>query len=560
MAALEIVSGARAGEVVELTVAETIIGRHPSCQVVLPLHTISRRHTLIRQVQGQFFIQDLDSLNGTYVNGQRLAGTQPLAHRDVIQLYDVVMIFLSQPRDDEHSTLGADADLALHLLEDDTTNPPTPQEVLSASHVAHSSHVNVGAEVKLAAVLEIARSLGGALDIGQVLPKILDNLFYVFPQASRAYILLADEATGQLVTRATKRRDRKDTFGPVSRTIAQRVMAQREAILSGDVPGDERLKGSDSLAELHVRSMMCAPLIGPSQRPLGIIHVETNNPVQRFERDDLDVLVTIATVAGQAIEYARVHNAQLRLDRKEREMAMARDVQLHFLPQRRPQVPGYRFFHYYQPAQEVGGDYYGYVPLPQGRLAVAVGDVSGKGVPAALLMARLCSDVRACLTESAAPAEALTRLGQEHLEPLLGGRFVTLAIVVLDPLRHELTMVNAGHPAPLVRRAATRDVVELGVDYKGLPLGFSARQPYEQCTTRLEPGDMVLMATDGLSDAHNAAEELYGWERVRDMLANGPGDVELLGEVLLQHVEGFVKDQPQSDDMCLVCFGRQRMA
>src|SRR5207245_3105601 len=126
------------------------------------------------------------------------------------------------------------------------------------------------------------------------------------------------------------------------------------------------LRTSESLAELQIRSMRCAPLMGPSQVPLGIIHVETNEVLHRFEREDLDLLVTVATIAGQAVEYTRAHEALLQSERKERELSMARDVQLHFLPQRLPEVPGYRFFHHYQPAQLIGGDYFGYIPLNKG--------------------------------------------------------------------------------------------------------------------------------------------------------------------------------------------------
>jgi len=558
MAALEIITGARAGEIVELTEEETLIGRHPSCGIVLPLHTVSRRHTRIRRSDGGYYVEDLQSLNGTYVNGERVAVPTRLKNRDVIQLFDVVMVFYEEPITQENSTLAeADFNLTLHLLEDDTTNPPSAQEVMSASDVRRASHLKTASDVKLSAVLEIMRNLGATLDVAKMLPKILDNLFFVFPQANRAYILMADERTGELKTRATKRRDRTETFGPISRTIAERVMKQREAILSSDMPGDEPLGKSDSLSELHIRSMMCAPLIGPSHVPLGIIHVETNDILQRFNRNDLDVLVTIATVAGQAVDYARAHEALLRWDRKEREMGMAREVQLQFLPQRLPELPGYRFFHHYQAAQEIGGDYFGYVPLSGGRLAVAVADVSGKGVPAALLMARLCAETRTCLYAVETLSDALSRLNTE-LEPVLSGRFVTMALCVIDPQKHEITVANAGHLAPLLRRAATREVVELGTEAKGLPLGFDSDSPYGQFSTKLEPGDVVLMHTDGVTDAQNASGEFYGHARLRDMLAHGPADVELLGDVLLQHVNLFVQGQPQNDDLCVVAFGRAR--
>src|SRR5262245_60142329 len=144
MASLEIVTGSRAGEVVDLTEAETLIGRHPGCTLVLPMHTVSRRHTLIRQISGEFFVQDMESLNGTYVNGERVAAPTRLKNHDVIQLFDVVMVFHEGPAPD-HSTMDEEnLNLTLHLLEDDTTDPPDAQEVLSASDVNRASHVRAG--------------------------------------------------------------------------------------------------------------------------------------------------------------------------------------------------------------------------------------------------------------------------------------------------------------------------------------------------------------------------------------------------------------------------------
>jgi sigma-B regulation protein RsbU (phosphoserine phosphatase) len=567
MPSLEIIAGSRAGEVFEIVGEQTLIGRSPVCDVVLPLHTVSRRQARIAASEGGYVIEDLGSLNGTFVNGRRLDGPRPLKDKDVIQLYDVVMVFhAGAPPLRARAAFLADEDengkretmpkLPLHILADDTTKPPAAREIVHPSSISSESHVHVSPDVKLRAVLEITRSLGSSLDLDDVLPKILDNLFNVFPQSDRGYILLRDDATGELTPRAWKRRDQTATFGPISRTIAERVMSHREAILSSDVEGDERLSDAESVLEMQIRSMMCAPLMGPSQEPQGILHIETNDPVQRFERDDLDVLVTIATVAGQAVENARAHQARLLLDRREREMATARDMQLQFLPQRRPQVRGYEFYDYYQPAAEVGGDYFGYIPLPDGRLAVALGDVSGKGVPAALLMARLSAETRACVTDASTPAAAVARLHHELVGPTFGGRFITFVLCVLDPKTHEITLVNAGHPDPLLRRASG-EVIPLGAEEKGLPLGFMLEdEPYREAKYRLEPGDLVLAYTDGISDAHNAQQQIYGTARVVQVVSNGPGAVEPLCEALLQDVEGFMQDWRQSDDMCLVCFGR----
>jgi phosphoserine phosphatase RsbU/P len=264
----------------------------------------------------------------------------------------------------------------------------------------------------------------------------------------------------------------------------------------------------------------------------------------------------VAVVAGHAVEHARLHETAMRLDRRERALQMAQQVQLHFLPQQAPDVPGYRFYSFYQAAEDVGGDYFGYIPLADGRLAVALGDVSGKSVSAALLMARLCAEVRYCLAVTQTPVEAIARLNREFSGPALGDMFITFLMAVLDPREHTLLLVNAGHMPPLVRRRRTGEVEALGVAESGPPLGYDPNQVYAAHTASLEPEDVVVMYTDGISEATNPKGLFYGTKGVEKLLARGSRDVETLGRQLMLDLEQFTCDSPQSDDICLLCFER----
>jgi len=229
---------------------------------------------------------------------------------------------------------------------------------------------------------------------------------------------------------------------------------------------------------------------------------------------------------------------------------------LHFLPNTRPVVPNYRFFDYYEAAEDVGGDYFGYIPLADGRLAVALGDVSGKGVSAALLMARLCSDVRYCLAISPTVAEAVDRLNRELAGATLNDRFVTFLLCVLDPARHTVEIVNAGHLPPLRRRAGS--VAKLGLAEAGPPLGFDATQRYASFRTSLDEVDTMLLYTDGISEARSPQDNIYGTQRLVRVVTGGPVEVEPLARRVLHDVERFVGGRAQSDDVCLVAFGRER--
>ena len=240
---------------------------------------------------------------------------------------------------------------------------------------------------------------------------------------------------------------------------------------------------------------------------------------------------------------------------------MAQHVQLHFLPQQPlgparlsfPQLP-YRA----RPRAKPAGDYFGYIPMADGRLAIALADVSGKGVSAALLMARLCAEVRYCLAVTQTPVEAIARLNREFAGPTLGDMFITFLMGVLDPRDHTLTLVNAITCSPLIRRRKSGAVEPLGVVESGPPLGYEADQVYAACSVALEPEDVIVMYTDGISEATNPKGVFYGTKGVEKLLARGARDVETLGRQLLCDVEQFTRGSPQSDDICLLCFARAK--
>jgi serine phosphatase RsbU (regulator of sigma subunit) len=413
-------------------------------------------------------------------------------------------------------------------------------------------------QARFRAALKISLDLEGEHDVDQILPKILDSLFEIFPQSSRGYILLEEGTDGHLVPRAIKHRKSETghsmTFGPISRKMALHVMSTAEAILMDDAARDAA-DANQSVLEVQSLSMICAPLMGPSRRPLGIVYLDTTDAEQRFVQADLDVLVSVATIAGQEVESAGARQSgAFDTSTYKRQLGTAKQVQLQFLPQSHPQVEGYRFYDYYQPADEVGGDYFGYVPLADGRLALAIGDVAGKGVSAALLMAHFCSEVRYCLATSATPAEAVEQLNQDLAAETQNYHFVTFVLCVLDPKTHRLTVVNAGHLPPLRRRGGL--VETLGGSQSGLPLGCDANRRYEQIEMTLDPGDTVVLYTDGISEAMNAKGEVFGAKRMREAILNAPAGVEEFGQALLDDVRRFIRGRLQSDDICLVCFAR----
>lgn len=538
MASIEIVSGVDSGVTHDLKFRETMIGRHPECQIVLRDSTVSRRHARIRQDGDHYVVDDMDSQHGTRVNGELVRTAAPLRNGDELLLSQIRIVF--------HSSTAEDGDSS-----DRPSTIITSLDVLQAAGVQRDSQN----APKWRALLEITRTLGVSLDLQEILPNVLENIFQILPEASRGCILLADQVTRRLRPFAIKPSiEKSGEPPPISRTISESVMSQAKAVLSTDAGADERFSASDSVMDLKMHSVLCAPLIGSSQEPFGMIHLDAQDPTAQFTAEDLDVLVNIANLVGQAVDHVRLHETQMEFARRERDMDTARQVQTHFLPQDRPSIEGYQVFDFYEPTEKVGGDYFGYIPLPDGRLAIAVGDVAGHGVPAALLMARLCSEARYSLVTDIIPSEAIDRLNRELCKTTFT-YFITFALCVLDYQRHELTIVNAGHMPPLCRRAKTGAIESLCADASCPPLGIEAAITYREETVKLEPGDTVLLYTDGVSEAPNAKGERYGIERIAAVLAHGTNAVNS-GERLLREMTAFSGKEEQEDDVCIVAFSR----
>jgi serine phosphatase RsbU (regulator of sigma subunit)/pSer/pThr/pTyr-binding forkhead associated (FHA) protein len=557
MAVLQVLNGLNPGQIFHLDRERSIMGRHPDCDIVLDVGAVSRQHAQVLAVDGKYFVEDLKSRNGTFVNGEAIQGRHPLRDEDQLKICDLLFTFYQTlPKPKENT--GSDSDSSKLVMVDDSemTTSSTIMSKLDVSTSGSGLRVTVNPEVKLRAMMEITRNLATTLVLDEVLPKILYSLFKIFIQADRGFIVLRETPDGPLIPKAVRyRRDDNDDTIRISRTVVNKAMDSKEALLSADAASDSRFQMSESIADFRIRSMMCAPLINSAGGALGVIQIDTLDQRSRFQQDDLDVLASVAAQAAFAVENAQLHESLLRQKAIERDLALAHKVQQGFLPSAPPDVPGYEFYDFYEPANQVGGDYYDYIPLPGNRLAVMVADVSGKGVPAALLMAKFSSDARYCLATEPSPAAAVCRLNASFARRGFDDRFVTMVLAVIDFKTHEVTIVNAGHMAPYLRRT-NGEVVEIGDEQAGVPLGVTPDFEYEKYSFSLAKGETITLYTDGISDAMNPNGDLYGLEQIRGQLQSDFGSVEDLGKILLGDVKHFAGQRAQADDMCLVCFGR----
>jgi serine phosphatase RsbU (regulator of sigma subunit) len=558
MALLELVRGFNPGVRFELDGDRHVIGRSADCEVPLDVPAVSRRHAVVLRENGQFFVEDLQSRNGTFVNDARITDRIQLGEGDQLVICDQEFRFYTGHGTGMLDPMRNLEESSAAILVDDRTEPgkASVMATFDVGGASASWGLSAKPEVKLAALLEISNGLAQTLSVEDILPKLLDSLFKIFTQADRGFVVMQPKADGPPVVVADKsRRPGSEERMRISRTIVEEAMKSKKAILSADAASDERFGMAQSIADFSIRSMICAPMIGLDGQPVGVIQIDTLNQRARFTDQDLEVLASVASQAAISIDNAKMHEQVVVQRAMQRDLELARRMQRSLLPSSPPQVPGYFFFDYYQAARQVGGDYFDYVPLPGGRYAVIVGDVAGKGVPAALLMARLSADVRFSLASEPDPAKAIQRINDGFVRQDWSDRFVTMLAAVLNPTTSELTMVNAGHMAPFLRR---RDgsVMEIGEDAAGLPLGVAEGYEYEAYTHKLEPGDLLTIFTDGFSEAMNGERELYGLERLKEQLSSPALSVADFGQHILEDVNKFVDGHDQSDDMCLVCFGR----
>ena len=555
-------NGPQAGKKYELRAEKTVMGRHPECQIVIDVGAVSRQHAAVVREGNEYYLEDLNSRNGTFLNDEptKIEARRQLKTGDVVRVCEVSFTFHGDmppvpftPGGKHRLTEGAGLGT---MMVDDEGNQSN-STIMSKLDVSTSSrggmHIAASAEVKLAALVEITQSLGKALVLDEVLPQVLKSLFKIFVQADRGFIVL--EQNGQLIPRwvRLRREDANDSLR-ISRTIVRHVMETKQAILSADAASDERFELSQSIADFRIRSMMCAPLVDSEGKAFGVLQIDTLDQRQRFQPEDLELLASISSQAAIAINNAQLHEMALQQRELDRDMKVARDVQLAFLPEKKPDLAGYSFYDYYNPAEQIGGDYFDYIKLQDGRVAIVVADVVGHGVAAALLMAKLSAETHSSLLSESNPAIAMHRLNN-RLSALNIQRFVTMVLIVVDPKTHQVLMVSAGHMWP-IHRKSDGSVHEPAIELGGLALGITDDVDYQQIELTLGPGESLTLYTDGINEAQDVDGKLYGIDRIRELVTANKPTIPELGQTIIDDVRRFMLRAKQFDDMCLVCLGR----
>ena len=552
--------GATAGQTFPLSAGQThVIGRDADqCQIVIPNSSVSRKHATIDFKDGKYVVEDLGSRNGTLINQNRIGSPTPLKNDDRVKICDFVFRYY-----DEAAPPAIDD---LPLLDPDDEEDEGVTTVRQTFDVGSAKqYLETQTSEKMRALLEISTSLSKTLELEPLLPQVAETLFSVFLQADRCFIILLDEA-GRMVPKVEKsRRARPGDAGTrFSRTIVRKCLDSLQAYLSEDATSDAAMGAAQSIAEFRIRSVMCVPLVSGEGKPLGAIQLDAQDVSKKFKDDDLKMLTIVANLASVAVEKAQFHATLLTREKERREIEIARSVQVGFLPKTFPRIEGYEFFAFYSPAQSVGGDYYDFIKLPDGRVAVCLGDVAGKGVAAALLMAKLSAEVRFCFLTQPDPAKAVALLNDQIINGGIGDRFVTFAAIVIDPVAHTLTIVNAGHINPMKMAIGRGPLADCVTDAdSGLPLGIAEGMEYAATTISLDCWDVLLIFTDGVIDAEapapsDARFHHDGIHAAVKGIVGAAGDVRPhhVGDRIVKACQRHMNGRPQFDDIAVVCFGR----
>lgn len=515
-----------------------IIGRGATADLSLADPGVSRRHASLTRTEGGWFVEDLGSANGTRLNGRRLSTAERLKSGDVLNIGTVVVAF--------------EDDAAAPMPEVQFRDSGAPAVLISLPGDAAGADAGMDEAVRLRFLADFAKIGTLVFDEPALVSFIADELLALVARADRSLVFTRDRE--DLTPRATRTRSGRTSEVIASRSLLRDVMEKREAILAIDALTDERYSESESMVAAGIRAAICAPMMFQGEI-YGVVQVDSASAGVPFKEADVALVLSLASQLGMALGYARLHATLVEREIVERDIALARRIQQQFLPEGRLDLPGYTVGVEYRPALGVSGDFYDLITLDDGRVALVAGDVSGKGVSAALYASKLTTDLRYQAAGQSDPAEILVRTnrilaGRDH-----EGMFATLAVAVLDPATGAVELTNAGHPPPFIRRRDGR-VVPVG-RAGAAPLGLDPNATFPRTHCDLLPGECLVLYTDGVVEALNGKQELFEETRAIEAVRSSDGSVTGVVSSLGQAIERFVAGAPQSDDITVVCLRRE---
>ncbi len=530
----------------------TTIGRSARSDVCIPDAFASRLHAEVRQESDGFWLQDLGSANGTRYNGNVVSNPIPLVSGGVIQIGETKITFQQEKQKvNKNATLIADNTQALDpsMTISFTRNQNTTSNLIE-NNQSSSRNDLLGLISKVGVALLSSSGLDDTLD--QVATLVFDAV-----PADRVVIMLKDETENDGMKIAVARERGNDSQPDevrISRTVMEEVMINGKSVLTADAQHDPKF-ASQTMSLLGVRSVLAVPLSVNTEEVFGIIYADSPTHENTFTEEHLNILTTLASVASIRVENAALTEERIERERMERELALATEIQQRFQPSAPPLMDNYELQGISFACYEIGGDYYDFIPRYDGKMLVALGDVSGKGTAAALLMSSLHAAIHAQTAAKSSLIETVKSVNEYLSDNTPSNRFITFFIAALDPVNGEIQYINAGHNPPLVSRA-DGSVEEL--DSGGFPLGIMPMAEYELGKIQLAPGEGVIIYSDGVNEAENIDGEEFGMKRFKEVVqSNYAKSASGLRDKIESAVSAFTKTAPANDDITLVIVKRK---
>jgi len=526
---------------VPLLVDRLTLGRSSNTELCFPEDSgLSRQHLVLERDGDDWTVQDLGSKNGTLVNNIPLRAKLRLKPGDRITAGHLAIIF-----DDSRRVTPA-ADPVVFFDSGDAEAPSTATIMTSLEGALSSQTIvdrpaGARGSTQIQALIRAGQELAGSGTLADLFPLILD-LAIDGVGAQRGVVMTIEGE--RLVVKANK----GEGFH-ISTAVRDRVLNEKSSMLVRDTQLDDAFRERMSIVEQKVRTLMAVPL-QTKDRTIGLIYVDSPNMFRAFTKDDLSLLTVMANVAAIRIEHARLAEVEEIERRMARELDQAAEIQRSFLPAGAPHVAGADLAGYNAPCRTVGGDYFDFFQYPNGRVAMVLGDVSGKGMPASLMMMGLQARVQVLADEPQNLAAVVNRLNKITCQNCPSNRFITFFICVLDPSSGELAYCNAGHNPPvLVRADGTVEYLDGG----GPVLGILPVANFSEYHANLAPGDVLAIYSDGVTEAMNANEEEFGDERFAEALkANRHKGAAEIVDSVTQALTAFAAGSPAADDITLV--------
>jgi len=556
----------RAAEHFQISRLRVTIGRSARNDLCIPDPFASRVHAEVRNEGDEYFLQDLGSANGTLYNGSIVETPITLARGGRIQIGETEIVFndsafpLSSGATmiTDNSSSIPEATIALSSADRTTSGLFEAIEGARSKSEDSAEHQQAAKQSDLLALIsKVGVALLASVTLNETLEQIVALVFEAVP-ADRCMIMMRDEKNPELKVAVARLRDRVGEVGEIriSRSVIDEVVANGKSVLTSDAQADPRFAGGTVMLQ-GVRSVLAVPL-GVGSNVFGIIYADSPLAEGRFTEDHLKVLTTLASVAAIRVENARLTEEQMERGRLEREQQVASEIQQRFLPATAPIVTGYELQGISFPCYEIGGDYYDFIQREDGRLVVALGDVSGKGTAAALLMSSLHAAVHAQADIHDSLVKTISAVNRYLVDSIPANRFVTLFYAELDPQNGTLSFLNAGHNPPLiVHTGGTMEQLASG----GLPLGIMTNADFREGRTKLYPGDVLVIYSDGVSEATNPSGEEFGPTRLYEVVAR---NLEASAGGIRDRIESaltkFCQGTPAADDITLVIVKRNAEA